>query len=185
MANRKGFTLIELLIVISIVAILAVGVLIVLNPSELIAQGRDSRRLADLRAIQKAIEYMIFVSTYRYNQSLTFGITATCSTASSVTSPFSGGGSCTSDTGRDIDGSGWVGIDLTLLDQVTQADRVLKVLPIDPLNNATYFYAYQGNNGNKTYELDMKLESAKYSPRMATDNGDNANFYEVGTALNL
>ena len=48
---KKGFTLIELLIVIAILAVLGVTVTLVLNPAELLRQGRDSTRISDLSSI--------------------------------------------------------------------------------------------------------------------------------------
>lgn len=52
--NRKGFTLIEMLIVVAIIAILAGSVLVGLGPVQ--KQGRDSRRISDLRQVQNALE---------------------------------------------------------------------------------------------------------------------------------
>src|SRR3989344_4406163 len=52
---KKGFTLIELLVVIAILAVLATAVVIILNPAELLKQGRDSTRLSDLAALQSSI----------------------------------------------------------------------------------------------------------------------------------
>ncbi|MFA7201893.1 MAG: type II secretion system protein, partial [Candidatus Paceibacterota bacterium] len=43
--STSSFTLIELLIVIGILAILTAAVVIVLNPTELLKQGRDSTRM--------------------------------------------------------------------------------------------------------------------------------------------
>ncbi len=51
--KEKAFTLIELLVVIAILAVLAVAVTLILNPAELIRQGRDSIRLSDLATINK------------------------------------------------------------------------------------------------------------------------------------
>ena len=53
--KRGGFTLIELLIVIAIIAILAVAVVITLNPAEMLAQGRDANRLSDLSTFNSAM----------------------------------------------------------------------------------------------------------------------------------
>ncbi len=55
MSSGKGFTLIELLIVIGILAILATVVILVINPTELIKQARDSNRLSDLGILNKAL----------------------------------------------------------------------------------------------------------------------------------
>ncbi|MFA7202022.1 MAG: type II secretion system protein, partial [Candidatus Paceibacterota bacterium] len=43
--SKSSFTLIELLIVIGILAILTAAVVLVLNPTELLKQGRDSKRM--------------------------------------------------------------------------------------------------------------------------------------------
>jgi len=43
--SSKGFTLVELLVVIAILGILAVVVLVAINPGEQIARGRDSARV--------------------------------------------------------------------------------------------------------------------------------------------
>jgi len=51
---KKGFTLIELLIVVAIIGVLSSVVLLGLGPVQ--RQGRDARRLSDLREVQNALE---------------------------------------------------------------------------------------------------------------------------------
>lgn len=51
---KKGFTLIEILIVVAIIAILTSVVIIGLGPAQ--RSGRDTRRAADLRQVQNALE---------------------------------------------------------------------------------------------------------------------------------
>ena len=53
-ANRKGFTLIELLVVVAIIGILA-GIILV-GVGGALSKSRDSRRIAELRQIQNALE---------------------------------------------------------------------------------------------------------------------------------
>ena len=52
--SQQGFTLIEILIVVAIIAILASVVLVGLGPTQ--AQGRDARRISDLREVQTGLE---------------------------------------------------------------------------------------------------------------------------------
>ena len=58
-SNPSVFTLIELLVVIAILAVLATAVVVVLNPAELLKQGRDSTRLSDFSAIHSAIAFYL------------------------------------------------------------------------------------------------------------------------------
>lgn len=52
--EKKGFTLIELLIVIAIIAILGSATVLVLNPVELMKQGRDGTRINDMDSLERA-----------------------------------------------------------------------------------------------------------------------------------
>ncbi|MBI2314653.1 type II secretion system protein [Candidatus Daviesbacteria bacterium] len=83
--KTKGFTLIELLITISIIAILSTIGLIVYT--EVLQQGRDSKRQSDLRSIQSALE--------QYNHDQGFYPAATPSPL-----VFGSGNSLTSNTGN-------------------------------------------------------------------------------------
>jgi len=52
--KQRGFTLIEILVVITIIGILSSVVLVGLNTAR--KQGRDTRRVADLRQVQNGLE---------------------------------------------------------------------------------------------------------------------------------
>jgi len=52
----KGFTLIELLIVIAILGILAVVVLVVMNPGERQAQARDTGRISSVTQLGRSLQ---------------------------------------------------------------------------------------------------------------------------------
>lgn len=54
--NKRGFTLIELLIVIAILGILAVIILVVMNPGERQAQARDTGRISSVTQIGRALQ---------------------------------------------------------------------------------------------------------------------------------
>lgn len=53
--EKKRFTLIELIIVVALITIITLVAFVVLKPTERFAQGRDSKRAADVASIAKAI----------------------------------------------------------------------------------------------------------------------------------
>ncbi len=196
---QKGFTLIELLIVIGILAILAVAVVLVLNPAELLAQARDSQRISDLSSVKSAIA--LYLSTAS-SPAVAAGPTCTindtaadgCPGATAEDGPFGTGAGAadeTSDATTEVDGNGWVKVDLT----GATGGSPLSALPTDPTNTGKYYYAYKGDATNKTFELDARLESTKYRGQMTSDGGSHNTcpstytedecFYEVGTDSGL
>jgi len=64
---KKGFTLIEILIVIGIIALLAAGIIIALNPGRQFAKARDTQRVTHLNDIMKAILQNIVDNQGRFN----------------------------------------------------------------------------------------------------------------------
>src|SRR3990167_5971263 len=180
---KKGFTLLELLIVIGILAILATTVTIILNPAELLRQARDSQRLSDLESLNTATN--LYVSTYS-TSTLFIGTstqaqgTCTAGTASVFT------GACTTSASTKVDGTGWITINYTLVPTGSPLSR----LPMDPINNATYFYAFKATSTASTWEIDGVLESNKYAVQqnLMTNDGGNKNtcpgvdcLYEIGS----
>lgn len=177
---KRGFTLIELLIVIGILAILAVAVVLVLNPAQLLAQARDSQRISDFGSVKAAVGlYLATASSPAINASTTCTVTGCFSPFATST--------LTVTSSTAVNGTGWIAIDLT----GTTGSSSLAALPIDPTNSTTYYYAFKGDSTNKTFEIDARLESTKYRDKMITDGGDqntctstyteNTCFYETGT----
>lgn len=189
--SKKGFTLIELLVVIAIVAVLAVVLVITLNPAQMLAQARDSTRISDLNSVKSALGlYLADVS------SPSLGTNGTCYYASStVSAGFSNtcGGrytntNATSQTAtRSTNGtSGWIPVNLASI----SSGAPLASWPIDPVNNATYWYSYAATSTSQTFELDAKMESTRYanggsSDVESTDGGSSSSVFEVGTYTGL
>jgi len=187
--NTKAFTLIELLVVIAILAVLAVAVTLILNPAELIRQGRDSTRLSDLATIEKAIglyqvdqpgawlgtSSIAYVSLPDSNSDC-----SSYSTSSLPSLPTGWSYRCVpSASSTAVDGTGWIPIDLT---QASFSSPLAR-LPIDPVNSATsslYYTYYAGS-----YELTANVESVRYLTEEADDGGELSTMYERGTHFNL
>src|SRR3989344_7161042 len=108
----KGFTLIELLIVIAILAILATVVVLVLNPATILAETRDSQRVADLDTIRSAIN--LYLATVG-GPTLQGGSGFTCGTnfgadKAGVGESFTGAPTISHAGVLAVDGSGWVAV---------------------------------------------------------------------------
>lgn len=176
----KGFTLVELLVVIALIAVLAVAVILTLNPAELLKQGRDSTRVSDLGNINSALS-LFFVDVATSSMPGGNCYVHASSSLGDCNTRFSNSGTPVTSTSQAIDGTGWIPINLKLI----SAGAPLSRYPIDPVNNTTYFYAFRASSSVGYYEINANLESAKYLPQEGSDGGNNSNFYEVGTDLNL
>ncbi len=83
-----------------------------------------------------------------------------------------------------IDGTGWVPIDL---DQISGGSP-LPVLPQDPAANDTHFYSFACDSNSRQFEVNARLESDKYTitdNKALNDGGDNVDYFESGTKLDL
>lgn len=176
----KGFTLIELLVVIAILATLAVAVTLILNPAELVRQGRDSTRLSDLSALQSA------VSLFLADQAeASFSDTQNCTASSPNSPPTMNTGSCTSNSSTTVDGSGWIDIDFTQI----SSGAPLSNLPTDPVNDNDNYYVWLSNTSEE-YEINANMESTRYANTggddvESTDGGNDDDWYEIGNDPDL
>lgn len=184
-----GFTLVELLIVIAILAILAAAVVIVLNPSELMAQARDAQRTTDVKAIKESIGLLIVdnpTASLGLANVTYVSLPDTSATCANITGlpiiPTGWSYNCvTSANLRNINGSGWIPINLTS----SNIGSPLASLPIDPINSVTdgNYYAYVASGS--LYKVSMVAESAKYLVIGKNDGGLNEAVYEVGSGIQL
>lgn len=165
----RGFTLVELLVVISIIAILAAVVILVINPLELIHRSRDATRIKDLDNLVQAIN----VSMQEAGMSSNSIVSILCKESGIY--PCSG----SSNNGtRLTDGTGWLKADLSIQSSVT-----LPTLPIDPVNNAEFHYTYCADQDK--FEINTVLESDSLRSKSYSDGGNTGDHYEVGSSLTL
>ncbi len=158
--KEKGFTLVELLVVIAIVAILAGAVLIAINPATLMQKARDSRKLADMDTLVKAM-----------NLAMTEGEITLASMAAATTSAQVGA--------QAVNGTGWIRFAIPI--GKTGLSKYVAALPLDPTNTGSNVYSFQSTLTD--FEIDAVLEHADNATKMTTDGGNSATKYEVGTSL--
>jgi prepilin-type N-terminal cleavage/methylation domain-containing protein len=209
-SNKEGFTLLELLIVITIIAVLSVILILVIDPAETLKKSRDAQRISDLNTLKTAIGiYTTGTSTvflgsattsvpcktgtgggsYTQGVSRVFYSVATGTVTATVdggasSSIFNGGGAAT-------DGTGWVPI---YFDTLISGSPISNE-PLDPTNsvkatpdNADLVYRYTCNASTTKWEADAVLESNAFTSadnKMVKDGGNNPNYYEAGTSLQL
>jgi len=181
--THSAFTLIELLIVVGIIAILMVTVVIVMNPGQLLAQGRDSNRLTNIQSINTAISlYMQDIGTK--TPPGTPGITYISIPDPSATT--TAGADCSSlgfpagyyhcpasSTYQKSDSTGWLPINFNNI----SSGNPLNQLPIDPINTTSSeeYYAYSTDGTN--YKVTASPEAQKNIPNMSQ--------YALGTSITL
>ncbi len=186
--QTKGFTLIELLVVIAIIAVLAVVVVLTLNPAELLKQARDSNRISDLNTLKSAISLYVADggSSLATGYSSCYVSTST-SPGANCNSVFSTNYVTATTTGSQVvNGSGWIPVNFSAI----TSGAPISNLPVDPVNNATYWYGYGATSSNTTFKLTANMESTKYAQGgsndvESTDGGRSSTTYEVGTNVNL
>ena len=75
-------------------------------------------------------------------------------------------------TFKNTDSTGWIPIDFT----VSNSNRYITTLPVDPINDGTYFYSYFPGG---SYELIARLKNSRSNS--INDNGFYDDAYELGS----
>ncbi len=162
----RGFTLVELSLTIAIVAGLTAVAVIAMNPAELSAQMRDGQRIAAVGTLRETLGVLI-----AENPSLPtgFGLTNfayislpdTHSDCRNIINlpPRTDGRVYHCVTAANlmrIDGTGWMPVNLTAI----RGGSPISVLPIDPINNASFFYEYLPSAHHR-YAFSARIESIR------------------------
>jgi len=162
--KNSGWLIIALVGLLFLIPILAAIVVLIINPLELTRRSRDAVRLSDLNTLQQKINTTLETDP---NTSL----------CSNITSPCMGISSSTDSNITNLNGSGWVKVNLTNL----KASKEL-LLPVDPLNSEGYAYRYCSDGTN--WEIDTLLESKQYKEKQSI-GADASGVYKIGSDLNI
>jgi len=166
----KGFTLVELSLTIAIVAGLALFAIMAMNPAELSAQMRDGQRIAAMGDLRETLGVLV-----AENPNLSTGFGATNLIYISLPSTLAAPSNCSDIVGlptppagrtyrcvtavnlRNINGTGWIPINFTAI----RGGSPISVLPVDPINNANFFYAYIPSAHHR-YAFSARIESIRH-----------------------
>lgn len=175
MSRIRAFTLIELLIVIAIIAILGSATVLVLNPLELMRQGRDTTRINDIENIDKAVKMTLFNNPALIDSLSATNIYLSLPSSSCPTNAPTGYTYVCNATAANInkvDGTGWIPLSLTNI----------ATLPVDPnTGNTNDYYAFIANSVTKTFTITTLLESEKQTKLAASfDGGTDPGRFEKG-----
>lgn len=187
-----SFTLNELLITIAVLAILVGAVVIVLNPGELLAGARDSKRISELNSLAQAITLHSnsIPGGYKGEESTVYiSLPDTSTTCSNLLSslpslPTGWSYNCVPEADlRKPDGSGWLPVNLSAISGGSPWNE----LPIDPENKGELFYLFSKNDDG--WALSTAMESEKYSPgssdKPVADGGVSDYKYEIGSNFSV
>ncbi len=181
MRSTNSFTLIELLIVIGILAILVAAVVVVLNPTQLLAQARDSKRQQDLSALTHALNTITALdqTTFFGTSSMVYtslpDSSSTCASWSLPTLPSGWSYHCVATSSlQNTDGTGWIPVNFK-----TNGVINLSALPTDPQNTSSTGLYYTYVTGG-SFQLAAHFESTKYQATQGSDA-----MYAVGSNLTL
>ena len=163
---------------IAIIAILAVVVVLTLNPAELLRQSRDSNRLTDMQTLTSAI------NLYNEDQGGTTGYTlgtpgVVYLSVPDPTATSSAGNNCSglglpvssttyhcaaSSTYRKTNGLGWIPVNFVS----TTMGSPLSSLPVDPTNATSSGEYYEYTTDGINFEVAAVPESQKYSSQSSS-----------------
>jgi len=172
-----------------------------LNPAELLRQSRDSNRVSDMATLTSAINLytmdqsgasgfslgsssVVYISIPDPNATITG---SNCSSLSLPTLPSTYSYHCAaSSTYRNIDGTGWIPVNLTNL----SSGSPLSNLSVDPTNTSSSHLYYTYTTNGSQFEVTSAMESAKYklggsNDQISGDGGPLATIYEKGSQLGL
>jgi type II secretory pathway pseudopilin PulG len=179
--NNKGMTVVEMLMVLGLLSMLFGLSFYLWNAMDIFRKTRDTQRINDIQVLDTALKTILAteINANLGEENIIYtSLTDSSSTCGSYNltplyAPFSYRCSATP---TDISGNGWLSVNFTV-----SKIFIISSLPIDPLNNKDYFYAYQVKQGR--YKLTARFEGKNNIPKMANDGGFEPTLYEVGSNL--
>ena len=184
--TSKAFTLVELLIVIGIIGLLAVTVLLALNPAEAQRKARDTDRILDAATLQAVLEQIVNEGNIVIPTTPADSLGGTNGIVSSI----SGSNANLTSQNCTVAAGHWLGgYDLC---------PYVKTVPLDPQNGRTATYQtgvpatptatgimlYRARVSGTDYEINVRQESSSNVAKLTGDGGDSPEWFEVFSGNN-
>lgn len=191
--NKLGFTTVEMLVTVTILAVLMILVIVAVNPTDLLKQGRDSNRVAALNSINGALRFLTEnePGTFIGSSSVVYvsipSTVSDCSNLGLPTLPSDWQYSCVqSSSSTRVDGTGWIPVNF----QAISAGSPISQLPIDSKNSTStrnYFtYVASGSSWELAFAPEAEKNKLGGANNLTTkDGGQKASLFELGKDLSL
>lgn len=177
----------ELLMVIAILVVLSGAAVVIFNPYERFSEARDSERVQELNQISSVLSLVYEQGRIRGDANTVYislpDPDPNCSSYSLPALPSPWVYKCaTSDNYLKPDGFGWIPVNFG----VVLGGSPLQSLPIDPENNADFYYAYVVDPTEQRFVVTALMESeSRLKEVAAKDGGTDTARLEVGTKFSL
>lgn len=170
--KNKGFSIFTLIVSIGVVAVLAVGIFVYLNPGKRLGESYNARRWADIQAIARAVELYGLD-----NQALPSDFSTT---SLSTSNKFV---LCDAESSLECDGET---LGCLVVNDTDFLGKYLETLPVDPLksddSDTGYYVSRSGDNmlvigacdtyNNESISMIARASLPDYVPLAVCGNGD-------------
>lgn len=174
----KGFTIVELLIVIAILGVIAIALLVTINPGEAQKKTRDAQRIIHMKTLQTLIDQFMIDGN---------NATGAIISASGVNSS-----AVVAQNSQLCGVTSWLGINTCLYSSTVPIDpnngtsrTFINNASSTPIGTGLIVAQYRAKISSNDYEVNIMQESVSNASKISGDGGNSNQWLEAGTDLTL